>query len=505
MDPEQQDELLLPSLIHPLKLFDIARAQGRLLYASAPMVRYSKLAFRQTVHYFGTDLCWTPMILAKEFNRSSVARDSDLTIASWPPSPAGGVSAAAVGGDGTPSPHSLAPWSQPPTIAQFGANSPLELSRAASLAAPFVNGVDINCGCPQSWACAATLGAALMDRRELVRDMVVATRERLARDGWAVDHPAPYRPSAVGSHAGGDPDGGDDPLGPGRGRGRSISVKIRVHADLRRTLDFVTAVVGDPLRRNVDFITVHPRTRRTPSSAPVDLEALAVLTSTFGPQLPVVVSGDVFAPLSALPYTTFSSAPPVVPPHPAASGAETSSLREQAGEAKPHLPHLAGLMSARALLANPALFAGADACPWSAVDVFLANVARAPLPLKLAVHHLTEMCGPGYYHRPRPPQNARRPPARSRTSPQAPDDGGVEGGSTNGGVAEGEDEDEDGEAGAGRDDPEVAGARGPRPALLSKKERAHLTGLRSWIDVLDYVDEARRQRDPGSGGVVRYA
>jgi tRNA-dihydrouridine synthase 4 len=40
------------------------------------MVRYSKLAFRQTVHDYGTDLCWTPMILAKEFNRNSFARDS---------------------------------------------------------------------------------------------------------------------------------------------------------------------------------------------------------------------------------------------------------------------------------------------------------------------------------------------------------------------------------------------------------------------------------------------
>lgn len=35
-----------------------------------------QLAFRQTVHKYGVDLCWTPMILAKEFNRSSFARDS---------------------------------------------------------------------------------------------------------------------------------------------------------------------------------------------------------------------------------------------------------------------------------------------------------------------------------------------------------------------------------------------------------------------------------------------
>lgn len=145
----------------------------------------SQLAFRQTVHHYGTDICWTPMILAKEFNRNSFARDSDLSISTQ------GI--------------------QPPTILQFGANSPLELSRASSLAAPFVNGVDLNCGCPQSWACAETLGAALMNKRELVRDLVVETRGRLKRDGWAV---------------GMDQDVESN-------KGRSVSVKIRIHDDLR--------------------------------------------------------------------------------------------------------------------------------------------------------------------------------------------------------------------------------------------------------------------------------
>lgn len=79
------------------------------------------------------------------------------------------------------------------------------------LVAPWAAGVDLNCGCPQGWACAETLGAALMNKRELVRDMVVETRQRLADDGWAV---------------GKDKDM-DSP------KGRSVSVKIRVHDDLR--------------------------------------------------------------------------------------------------------------------------------------------------------------------------------------------------------------------------------------------------------------------------------
>ncbi|KAI1760499.1 FMN-linked oxidoreductase [Hypoxylon sp. FL1150] len=396
----ENEDVIPPPRIHPLTLFDAAKSQKRLLYACAPMVRYSKLAFRQTVHHFGTDLCWTPMILAKEFNRSHFARDSDLTMSTT--------------------------GEEVPTIAQFGANSPLELSRAASLVAPFVNGVDLNCGCPQSWACAETLGAALMNRRELVRDMVVATRERLACDGWTVDLGPESYLSRAGDH------------------GRSVSVKIRVHADLRRTMDFVTTVVGDEHRRNVDWLTIHPRTRSTPSSVPINLEALELLTSTFGTKMPVLVSGDAFA-LSTLPYASH-----LLDPQPTFTTSDSDSdsvpqTSDSKGPPKPlHLPNLSGVMSARALLANPALFAGRDSCPWEAVDVFMNNVARAPLPLKLAVHHLTEMCGPGFG----PDRNA---------------------------------------------------------ALLTKKERIRLTEMGSWIDVIDYMDEIRRQRGGANGGVVRFA
>lgn len=49
-------------------------------------------------------------------------------------------------------------------------------------------------------------------------------------------------------------------------------------------------------------------------------------------------------------------------------------------------------MSARDVLANPALFAGHDVCPWEAVEVFLNYVVRAPLPFKLVVHHVNTMC-----------------------------------------------------------------------------------------------------------------
>lgn len=142
-------------------------------------------------------------------------------------------------------------------------------------------------------------------------------------------------------------------------------------------MDFIETVIGNPQDRNIDFLTIHPRTRSTPSTTPINLEALEILTNKYGSQLPILVSGDVFS-MGSLPY----AAPLPLPPG-AGAGAGGSS------NSKPHLPKLAGLMSARALLANPALFAGYEACPWEAVELFMNKVARAPLPLKLVQHHRT--------------------------------------------------------------------------------------------------------------------
>jgi len=131
-------------------------------------------------------------------------------------------------------------------------------------------------------------------------------------------------------------------------------------------MDFIETVIGNPQDRNIDFLTIHPRTRSTPSTTPINLDALELLTNKYGDKLPILVSGDVFS-MGSLPYA--------------------SPLPGGEGSTKPHLPKLAGLMSARALLANPALFAGYEACPWEAVELFMNKVVRAPLPLKLVQHH----------------------------------------------------------------------------------------------------------------------
>ncbi|KAH7137177.1 hypothetical protein B0J13DRAFT_73281 [Dactylonectria estremocensis] len=376
---------------HPLKIFDVARKQDRFLYALAPMVRYGKLAFRQTVHQYGVDLSWTPMVLAKEFNRNSIARDSDFTVSTNP--------------------------GQPATIVQFGANVPLEMARAAALVAPATNGVDLNCGCPQSWACAEKLGAALMGHRELVRDMVSETRQRLERDGW---------------HVGMERDI-ESP------KGRSVSVKIRIHDDLRKTMDFLDTVIGHHQNRLVDWITIHPRTRSTPSTIPIKTEALEILTAKYAGTLPIILSGDVFDinSLPVQPTITTNNDTHLV-------SLATLTLNTAASSKpapSPNNTNLSGFMSARGLLANPAMFAGHSTCPWEAVETFMCSVARCPLPFKLTQHHIHEMCGP------------------SMGADKSP--------------------------------------------LLTKKERAHMMRLENMCELVDYLDDMIDEKTGRAGGLRR--
>ena len=136
---------------------------------------------------------------------------------------------------------------------------------------------------------------------------------------------------------------------------KTISVKIRIHKDLRETVDFIKTVEA----AGADFITIHGRMRSTPSSQPVDLDAIRLLTEHA--TVPTLSNGDIF------------------------TLADATSHAAQTG--------VDGVMSARGILQNPALFAKHENCPWEAVEMFLNKVVKAPIPFKLVVHHLSEMVG----------------------------------------------------------------------------------------------------------------
>ncbi|RPB21051.1 tRNA-dihydrouridine synthase [Terfezia boudieri ATCC MYA-4762] len=272
----------------PIRLFERAKHEGRTLKIAAPMVRYSKLPFRELCRDYGTDVCYTPMILAKEFIRSNLARDMDFSSSS----------------------------TDRPLIVQFGASNELDFARAAELVKPYCDGVDLNCGCPQTWAFGEGIGCKLMSYPELVRDMVKAAKERCGEEF-------------------------------------SVSVKIRIHLNLQETVQWVKTVES----ARPDYITVHGRRKTQRSSEPVNIEAVKLIKSIA--TVPVVLNGDVF------------------------SMGDVDRLVEATG--------VDGVMAARGLMTNPALFAGYNKTPWGAVERFLDYNMRSPLPFRFTLHHVSEI------------------------------------------------------------------------------------------------------------------
>jgi len=261
------------------------------------MVRYSKLPFRLLVRDYGVDITYTPMILAHEFIRSQVARDSDFTTSAIERQPTT---------DGAE--HAL--------IAQFASSDPTEFARAAEMIAPWVDGVDLNCGCPQSWAVKDGIGCSLMERPDAVAAMVKAAKARL-------------------------------------GPGQSVSVKIRIHKQLAQTLDWVKTVE----QAGVDYITVHGRTRSQRSSTPPDYEAIRTIKAHAN--VPIIANGDVY------------------------SQADVQRISKLTG--------VDGVMAARGILENPALFDGSETVSVTCVRRFLGYAVRYPIPFALVLHHVTEM------------------------------------------------------------------------------------------------------------------
>ncbi|XP_064558922.1 tRNA-dihydrouridine(20a/20b) synthase [NAD(P)+]-like isoform X2 [Zonotrichia leucophrys gambelii] len=202
----------------PMDLFH----SGQVVKICAPMVRYSKLAFRTLVRKYNCDLCYTPMIVAADFVRSAKARDSEFTTNK---------------GD-----H--------PLIVQFAAKEAQVLCDAARIICPFADGIDLNCGCPQRWAMSEGYGACLINKPELVKDMVRHVRRQ-------IDNPK-----------------------------FSVSIKIRIHEDLKRTVDLCQKAEA----AGVSWITVHGRSIEE-RHQPVHYDAIKIIKQSMS--IPIVANGDI--------------------------------------------------------------------------------------------------------------------------------------------------------------------------------------------------------------------
>ncbi|KZT37172.1 FMN-linked oxidoreductase [Sistotremastrum suecicum HHB10207 ss-3] len=276
---------------------------------AAPMVRFSKLPFRELVSLYDVQVTHTPMILATEFSRSSTARTLDFSTSLTErgsfllnertrSSLSNASDNDLLEGDRPAGSRRRQRRVRGSLIAQFAASDPKPFADACELIYPYVDGVDLNCGCPQSWAFQEHIGSWLLGHPERVRDLVRAAKDRL-------------------------------------GFSYPVSVKIRVDPDLQRTHQLVETA----LHAGVSHITVHGRTKNQKSSHPVSLSSIAFAVEVARGRVPVVANGDAWS----LP--------------------EVETIRKTTGAQ--------GVMSARGLLGNPALFSGYDETPPSAIKEFV--------------------------------------------------------------------------------------------------------------------------------------
>ena len=111
----------------------------------APMVDQSDLPFRMLCRRYGANLCYTPMIHSKLVLTSKAYREK--FTGTW------------INADR-------------PLIAQLCGSDPDAMLEAARLVEPYVDGIDINCGCPQGIAKRGDYGAFLLEQEEKLLTLV---------------------------------------------------------------------------------------------------------------------------------------------------------------------------------------------------------------------------------------------------------------------------------------------------------------------------------------------
>lgn len=167
------------------QIFHDAAIRGGCVKCLAPMVRYGRLPFRLLCLRWGCDVVYTPMLVATAFIRSSQARDADFTTTRSFSGQGAVKSSSSVCGSSLPlgdlefgdlDHDSVALPFDGPLVVQFAASDPDTFATACVLAAPFADGVDLNCGCPQRWAMAEGFGSALLQKRESVDAMLRRAR-----------------------------------------------------------------------------------------------------------------------------------------------------------------------------------------------------------------------------------------------------------------------------------------------------------------------------------------
>ncbi|CAJ0949440.1 unnamed protein product [Ranitomeya imitator] len=132
----------------------------------------------------------------------------------------------------------------------------------------------------------------------------------------------------------------------------SISIKIRIHADIARTVDLCRKAEA----AGVSWITVHGRLCEE-RHQPVHYDAIKIIKDSLS--IPVVANGDI------------------------KSLKEAESIHQKTGAD--------GVMAARGLLANPAMFAGYEETPMACIQDWIDIALEHGTPFTCFHHHLMYM------------------------------------------------------------------------------------------------------------------
>jgi len=213
----------------------------------APMVDQSDLPFRLLCRKYGSNLCFTPMI------------HSGLVIRSIPYRK-----------------KFTGKWLDDldrPLIAQLCGSDPDTMLKAARLIEPYVDGIDINCGCPQGIAKRGNYGAYLLEQEEtlltLVKHLVKYLHVPLSVKVRLLPDPEvnPHKIRLTG-------DGGED----------AFDIPAA-------SLD----LYGKLVDAGIHLLTIHGRTRKQKQdlTGKADWDTIAKAVKLYGHRIPIFANGSI--------------------------------------------------------------------------------------------------------------------------------------------------------------------------------------------------------------------
>ncbi len=207
---------------HSRRAWEHWRALGAPKYVCAPMVDGSELAFRALVRRYGVELAYTPMLHSRMFTDGEKYRKEQFGTNE---------------GDR-------------PVIAQFCANNPELLVKAARYVEGEVDAIDLNLGCPQGIARRGRYGSFLMEEWDLLRRIVGTAKKELQVPIWC---------------------------------------KIRIFPDVEKTVAYAKMLVD----AGASLIAVHGRTReqKGKNPPPADWDQIKAVKNAL--DVPVIANGNV--------------------------------------------------------------------------------------------------------------------------------------------------------------------------------------------------------------------